>query len=156
MNLTDLTSRLCSRAPRRRSHGVFSSRQAQRASHTSDKSYPHPVEKLSALCITLVLLLPLDPITLTGPQRARIMLYQASRSAGLNTYQWRCLDAIIWKESNYRPNARTGSHWGISQIKNLGPKPIHIQIQRTLKYLKHRYNNNACKALAHHNHYNWW
>ena len=66
--------------------------------------------------------------------------------------QYKCLDKLWTKESNWNPKSRLGSHYGIPQgrsiyLKNADP---YEQIDWGLKYLKKRYSKDfACEALAH-------
>jgi hypothetical protein len=71
--------------------------------------------------------------------------------------QYKCIVELYNKESNWRPEARNGSHYGIPQLRNeimLSKNPLQ-QIDLGVKYIAHRYgvtaNNkpNACKALQH-------
>ena len=66
--------------------------------------------------------------------------------------QYKCLDKLWTKESNWNPKSKLGSHYGIPQgrsvyLKNADP---YEQIDWGLKYLKNRYSKDfACEALAH-------
>ncbi len=71
--------------------------------------------------------------------------------------QYECIDELYTKESNWRPNARNGSHYGIPQMRNIMLKDMNA-LQQTaygIKYIAHRYGYtdkgvpNACKALQH-------
>jgi hypothetical protein len=68
--------------------------------------------------------------------------------------QFKCLDKLWIKESNWNPKARLGSHYGIPQGRSIYLKTAdpYEQIDWGLKYLKHRYSKDyACEALAHMN-----
>jgi hypothetical protein len=62
-----------------------------------------------------------------------------------------CYNYLITAESHWNPRARNGSHYGLAQMRN--PKVRWLngfqQIDWHLRYLKHRYDNDPCKALAH-------
>ena len=66
--------------------------------------------------------------------------------------QYKCLDKLWTKESNWNPKSKLGSHYGIPQgrsiyLKNADP---YEQIDWGLKYLRNRYSKDfACEALAH-------
>jgi hypothetical protein len=71
--------------------------------------------------------------------------------------QYKCIVELYNRESNWRPEARNGSHYGIPQLRNeimLSKNPLQ-QIDLGVKYIAHRYgltaNNkpNVCKALHH-------
>ena len=66
--------------------------------------------------------------------------------------QYKCLDKLWTKESNWNPKARLGSHYGIPQGRSIYLKTAdpYEQIDWGLKYLRNRYSKDfACEALAH-------
>jgi len=76
-------------------------------------------------------------------------LYAHSRV--INYEQFICLSKIIYKESRWNPNAITGSHYGLGQMRskhyrNLDP---YRQIDATILYIKGRYGS-MCKAWEFH------
>lgn len=68
-----------------------------------------------------------------------------------NYHQFNCLDKLYTKESNWRPEAKNGSHHGIPQGRSeyLSRVDGYKQIQWGLAYIAHRYDADTCKALAH-------
>ncbi len=72
--------------------------------------------------------------------------------------QFYCLDQIVWKESrwNYKAKNPKSSAFGLFQILKSTDKDPITQIDKGLIYLNHRYEGNACKALAHHKAKGWW
>ena len=74
----------------------------------------------------------------------------ALHSLGYNYKEFKCLDKLYTKESNWRPLARNGSHHGIPQGRSeyLSRVDGYKQIQWGLKYIGHRYGE-PCIALAH-------
>jgi hypothetical protein len=67
----------------------------------------------------------------------------------LDANQYRCLELLYTKESNWNPAARNGSHYGIPQMRNIKVKslnPYH-QIDWGIRYIKDRYLT-PCKAWA--------
>jgi hypothetical protein len=71
--------------------------------------------------------------------------------------QYKCILELYRRESNWRPEARNGSHHGIPQMRNeimLTRTPVQ-QVALGIKYIEHRYGTtdmgipNACKALNH-------
>jgi hypothetical protein len=71
--------------------------------------------------------------------------------------QYKCILELYRRESNWRPEARNGSHHGIPQMRNeimLTRTPVQ-QVALGIKYIEHRYGTtdmgipNACKALQH-------
>jgi hypothetical protein len=75
-----------------------------------------------------------------------------------NFEQFYCLDEIVWKESrwNYKAKNPKSSAFGLFQILKSKDKDPITQIDKGLIYLNHRYEGNACKALAHHEAKGWW
>jgi hypothetical protein len=75
-----------------------------------------------------------------------------------NFEQFYCLDEIVWKESrwNYKAKNPKSSAFGLFQILKSKDKDPIKQIDKGLIYLNHRYEGNACKALAHHKAKGWW
>lgn len=88
--------------------------------------------------------------------RARRLGRQAARHRGYTTRQWKCMDELAQRESHWRPNARTGSHYGVFQHRNLKPgSPLSKQLATFFRYIDHRYDGDPCKAL-HHSHRTGW
>ena len=75
-----------------------------------------------------------------------------------NFEQFYCLDEILYKESrwNYKAKNPKSSAFGLFQILKSKDKDPIKQIDKGLIYLNHRYEGNACKALAHHKAKGWW
>jgi hypothetical protein len=90
----------------------------------------------------------------------KVFAMQLYRSQGASLKQWRCLRELWTRESHWNYKARNpqGGAYGIPQAypasklasagKDWRTNPA-TQIRWGLKYLKHRYNNNACYALQH-------
>ena len=76
-----------------------------------------------------------------------------------NYQQFNCLDELYTKESNWRPSAKNGSHYGIPQGRSeyLSRVDGYKQIQWGLSYIQHHriYQGDVCKALEHLETYNW-
>lgn len=80
----------------------------------------------------------------------------------LSKTQFACINKLFIKESNWRTNARNGTHYGIGQLNNKIVKdlPGYRQIDYSLTYIAHRYGRdgqypNACKAWKHWQQYGW-
>ncbi len=82
---------------------------------------------------------------------------QYAKAALNDNKQYNCILELYTKESNWRPEARNGSHYGIPQLRNeimLSKNPLQ-QTALGIKYISHRYGTthagvpNACKALQH-------
>jgi hypothetical protein len=82
---------------------------------------------------------------------------QYAKAALNDDKQYKCILELYRRESNWRPEARNGSHHGIPQMRNeimLTRTPVQ-QVALGIKYIQHRYGTtdmgipNACKALHH-------
>ena len=82
---------------------------------------------------------------------------QYAKAALNDDKQYECILELYRRESNWRSEARNGSHYGIPQMRNdimLTKTPIE-QTALGIKYIRHRYGTtvdqvpNACKALHH-------
>lgn len=65
--------------------------------------------------------------------------------------QFKCIDKLWTKESNWNPKSKLGSHYGIPQGRSdyLKTADPYEQIDWGLKYLSNRYRKDyACEALA--------
>ena len=103
------------------------------------------------LCISL-LIMP-QPITLSVKEYAHQYVVQE-----FNVKQWKCFNAIIYRESRWQPNAENGSHYGLGQLDN--SKKHHkgkprLQVRKTLDYIKNRYGT-PCVAYRHHLERGWY
>jgi hypothetical protein len=68
-----------------------------------------------------------------------------------------CFDKIITKESNWRVNAKNGSHYGLGQMRSkwYGTLNGYQQIDETIRYIKRRYQT-PCQAWTFHKQRNWF
>ena len=75
-----------------------------------------------------------------------------------NIDEFNCLDELNYKEYRWNPKARNGSHYGIPQgrSKYLARVDGYKQIEWQLNYIKARYSNSPCIALAHHKIKGWY
>lgn len=73
-----------------------------------------------------------------------------------NKNQFKCLNRLYSKESNWNPKARNGVHYGIPQGRSIYLKTadIYEQINWGIRYINHRYGS-PCKAYQHFTRYNW-
>ena len=72
-------------------------------------------------------------------------LYAHSRI--IDAKEYRCLEQLWIKESNWNPAARNGSHYGIPQMRNSKVRSLdaYTQIDWGIRYIKDRYKT-PCKA----------
>jgi len=75
---------------------------------------------------------------------------------GYNYKEFRCLDKLYTKESNWREDARNGSHHGIPQGRSKWLSTVngYKQVVWGLNYIGHRYGE-PCIALDHWSKYGW-
>lgn len=73
-----------------------------------------------------------------------------------NYKQYKCLDDLYTHESNWRPEAVNGSHYGIPQGNSIYLSTLngYEQVQWGLDYIAHRYGE-PCIALHHWSKYGW-
>lgn len=100
--------------------------------------------------ISLTLVAALLTIINTSPSKAdmNLKLYAYNQ---MSWKQFECYNWLIIKESSWNAKAVNGSHYGLGQMrskwyKDLTPKQ---QVKAHLRYIKHRYLGDACKALHH-------
>lgn len=95
-----------------------------------------------------------------APIKAQIQIKQltpkAYVKATLPLNEYKCALELYTKESNWRPEAKNGSHYGIPQghtpyLKNASPI---AQVRWGIKYVHSRYGS-MCNALHHFNTKGW-
>jgi len=71
-------------------------------------------------------------------------------------HQYQCALKLYTKESNWRPNAKNGSHYGIPQGKSIYLKTANpiAQVKWGIAYSDARYGS-MCQALKHFNRKGW-
>jgi hypothetical protein len=90
-----------------------------------------------------------------SPSVDHLKLYAHSRLISFE--QFLCFNKIITKESNWRVNAKNGSHFGLGQMKSKWYRNLDgfRQIDQTIKYISVRYST-PCKAWSFHQRNNWF
>ena len=90
-----------------------------------------------------------------SPSVDHLKLYAHSRLISFE--QFLCFNKIITKESNWRINAKNGSHFGLGQMKSKWYRNLDgfRQIDQTIKYISVRYST-PCKAWSFHQRNNWF
>ena len=83
--------------------------------------------------------------TAINKQGDYLKLYAHSRI--INDEQYQCFHKLITKESNWRVNARNGSHYGIGQMRNKRYATLDgfSQVDWSIRYIKGRYGS-MCNA----------
>jgi hypothetical protein len=110
---------------------------------------------LIGITIIVSQLLALEPV-----QAANKSIYKqyAFMQLNYNFKEFYCLSDLWYKESRWIPTAKNpkSSAYGIAQLLKTKTKDPYIQIQQGLKYIEHRYQGSACKALAFHKKKGWY
>ena len=89
------------------------------------------------------------------PSRERILT--ALRLMSNDYQEYLCNKEIIRKESNFRTDARNGSHYGLAQGRSryLATATYTQQLHWYIKYIRAKYGD-GCEALKHHQKKNWY
>ena len=114
------------------------------------------------LCLSLVVGLVLNPIIITNANAYPLKREQqdwalvAMNHLG-DLQEAQCWVELIWRESTFNPRAKNGSHYGLAQMRNVKVKNLspRAQVRWHMRYLDHRYDKSACKALNHLNRKGW-
>jgi len=77
-----------------------------------------------------------------------LKLYAHSRI--INYEQFQCLNKLITAESSWRTDAKSGSHYGLGQMRNNSYRNLdgYRQIDWTIRYINGRYGS-MCNAYRH-------
>jgi hypothetical protein len=95
-----------------------------------------------------------------APIKAQIQIKQITpkmyAKSKLPLSQYKCALELYTRESNWRPNAKNGTHYGIPQghtpyLKNASPI---AQVEWGIRYVRNRYGT-MCNALHHFNNKGW-
>ena len=95
------------------------------------------------LCSSVIILSP--AMGVNNSQTNAYKLYAHMKI--VDAKQYRCIEQLYTKESNWNPSARNGSHYGIPQMRNVKLKNMDAftQIDWGLRYITTRYKT-PCKA----------
>ena len=126
--------------------GIMLLRQSPSGAHTA------PLTRIArGVLIALVGSLCLLPEA-GGSKPVQFVSYKeyALHLLGYNYKEYKCLEVLYTKESNWRPEAKNGSHHGIPQgrSKYLARVDGYKQVVWGLNYIGHRYGE-PCIALNH-------
>lgn len=93
------------------------------------------------------------PLPAPRPVDPRTYVAQRASRHGWTLTQWRCAARLVQRESGWRVSAVNGqgsSAYGLFQILHT-PKgtPLHEQVDRFLRYVESRYDDDPCAALRH-------
>ena len=106
-----------------------------------------------SLCLAAISMqtMPLNAATNTDHYK----LYLHSKL--ISEKQYKCAYYVADIESRWNPLAHNAGHYGLFQMKNDKVKYLNAyqQIDMWLRYVAHRYDNSACKAMWHLKQRNW-
>ena len=89
----------------------------------------------------------------------KAIIVKVAKAAGYGLQQTNALLILGWRESGWRPTARTGNCRGAFQLNfnHMGNhwKDLAWNTRRAIKYIKHRYGTPS-RALAHSYSRNWY
>lgn len=107
---------------------------------------------ISLMFVLIFFLLPFSNADSYDPKELKHYAYKQMKWQEFECYNW-----LIIGESRWNPYARNGSHYGLAQMRNSKVRRLngYQQIDWHIRYLSHRYNGSACKALSHFERYGW-
>ena len=109
--------------------------------------------RIACAVVSVLGILFISAANATAPIHDGIQIQQTPKEyakAVLPFHQYQCALELYTRESNWRPHAKNGSHYGIPQGRSIWLKtanPIE-QIKWGIKYSNNRYNG-MCNALKH-------
>ena len=108
------------------------------------------------LCLSLAVGLVINTFSITATNAYPLKRHQQDWAlVAMNELrdltESQCWVELIWRESTFNPLAVNGSHYGLAQMKSKWYRDLkpRAQVKAHIKYLNHRYNGSACKALNH-------
>ena len=108
------------------------------------------------LCLSLAIGLVINTFSITATNAYPLKRHQQDWAlVAMNELrdltESQCWVELIWRESTFNPLAVNGSHYGLAQMKSKWYRDLkpRAQVKAHIKYLNHRYNGSACKALNH-------
>lgn len=125
---------------------------ALRGTETPKAEPPRGVFCLRLMALTLLVsLINIYPLNANETQKITTWQLKLYAYNQMNWQQMECYNWLIWLESRWNPKAINGSHYGLGQMRNKKVKYLngYQQIDWHLRYLRHRYNGDACAALKH-------
>lgn len=111
---------------------------------------------ISFTCLISSVITPAHGSTV-GDKPTRTQILTALRLMSYDYREYLCSKEIIRKESNFRTDARNGSHYGLAQGRSryLATATYTQQLHWYIKYIRARYGD-GCDALKHHKKHNWY
>jgi hypothetical protein len=123
------------------------------------RHFAQAAARIACAVVSVLGILFISAANAVAPIHDGIQIQQTPKAyakAVLPMNQYKCALELYTRESNWRPNAKNGSHYGIPQGRSIYLKtasPIE-QVKWGIKYNKNRYGS-SCAALNHFKRYNW-
>ena len=107
-------------------------------------------------CLVLVGVLCLVGTTPANGVTQTDLLKLYAHSRIINDKQYQCFHSLITKESNWRVDAKNGSHYGLGQMRNENYKKLDgfSQVDWSIRYIKGRYGS-MCNAWRYFQKHRW-
>jgi hypothetical protein len=115
------------------------------------RHFAQAAARIACAVVSVLGILFISAANAVAPIHDGIQIQQSPKAyakAVLPIHEYKCALELYTRESNWRPNAKNGSHYGIPQGNSIYLKtasPIE-QIKWGIKYNKNRYGSN-CAAL---------
>ena len=116
------------------------------------RHFAQAAARIACAVVSVLGILFISAANAVAPIHDGIQIQQSPKQyakANLSIDEYKCALELYTRESNWRPNAKNGSHYGIPQGRSIWLKtasPIE-QVKWGIKYNKNRYGSN-CAALA--------
>ena len=123
------------------------------------RHFAQAAARIACAVVSVLGILFISAANAVAPIHNGIQIQQSQKmyaKAVLPLHEYQCALELYTRESNWRPNAKNGSHYGIPQGRSEWLRtadPIQ-QVKWGIKYNKHRYNG-MCNALDHFKKWNW-
>jgi hypothetical protein len=123
------------------------------------RHFAQAASRIACAVVSVLGILFISAANAVAPIHDGIQIQQTPKQyakAVLPFHQYQCALELYKRESNWRPKAKNGSHYGIPQGRSIYLKtasPIE-QVKWGIKYNKNRYGS-SCAALNHFKRYNW-
>ena len=124
------------------------------------RHFAQAAARIACAVVSVVGILFISAANASAPVHTGIQIQQMTpkmyAKATLDSSNYKCALELYTKESNWRPNAKNGSHYGIPQghtpyLKTADPI---AQVRWGIRYVKARYGS-MCQALTHFNTKGW-
>jgi hypothetical protein len=123
------------------------------------RHFAQAATRIACAVVSVLGILFISAANAVAPIHDGIQIQQSPKAyakAVLPIHEYKCALELYTRESNWRPNAKNGSHYGIPQGRSIYLKtasPIE-QVKWGIKYNNNRYGS-SCAALNHFKKFNW-